>query len=808
MPSAVHASGASPSPPASPVVAAPPPPPPPPAPPVAGDGAAYDVFTAPFNCSPLDDKTFDAVAYINQIFPSEQSLSSIDLVLAKLRRRVRTMDDRIQENLRQQTDRGKNNATQLESVTRAMQDLVGHIVSIKEKSKESERVVQDMTRDIKSLDYAKRNITHSMTVLKRLGMLTMAVNQLKEHAAKRQYRQIVPLLQAIRQLESHFRSFRNVPKVAALLNSLHFIQADLRKQIFELFDSAFTSQAQLQPAVDRPTLAEACLVLDGLEPSGRLQLQDWYSSLVLREYRSIFNGKDELTSLDNVPRRFAWLRRYLKSYDDEHSSVFPSAWRMDHELCMRFCTESKGGIAAAAAGVKDVKALLKAMKATVEFEGYLVQRWRGGDSSGAGGDAEEPTAYRSMSEALEPALGPYVESEDRRLADLVGRLAQAGLAVDEGNPSVLASATELFVTYKELLAQVAKLSHGKLLADVAGIMGKHLDRYADTLNGFVRDERRGTVPADGWRELATVLNTAQYCSVITGQLREKVLEKAAASHRGSIGLDRQVEAFKAASMGAVKCIVRSMVDGACEGAWANMSRIPWGSLQSAGDASPYVAMVTAVITGAVPVLAATISEAAMFRSLCDKLAEAYPTKVYQLLNRCKPINEAGAEQLLLDVHALKSVCSRIPVLGDPESQPTSIFTRVLNKGFGKLEVLLKVLLTPATPAEALVTTFMTVYPEKERTRVAFAQVVELKGLKRSDATACADLLAQRLASQVQQHAASADQTGAGAAATNATGALVAASAAAATAGAQALADAAAAAGTQFAVKKMFGKSSS
>lgn len=47
------------------------------------------------------------------------------------------------------------------------------IKEIKEKATQSEQMVQEITQDIKSLDYAKRHLTTSITTLKRLQMLGM-----------------------------------------------------------------------------------------------------------------------------------------------------------------------------------------------------------------------------------------------------------------------------------------------------------------------------------------------------------------------------------------------------------------------------------------------------------------------------------------------------------------------------------------------------------------------------------------------------------------------------------------------------------
>jgi hypothetical protein len=49
--------------------------------------------------------------------------------------------------------------------------MVARIKTIKEKAGESEKMVMDITREIKNLDQGKRNLTLSITVLRRLQML-------------------------------------------------------------------------------------------------------------------------------------------------------------------------------------------------------------------------------------------------------------------------------------------------------------------------------------------------------------------------------------------------------------------------------------------------------------------------------------------------------------------------------------------------------------------------------------------------------------------------------------------------------------
>ncbi len=52
-----------------------------------------------------------------------------------------------------------------------LQELTQKISEMKEKAEQSEVMVQEICRDIKKLDFAKKNITTTITALHRLAML-------------------------------------------------------------------------------------------------------------------------------------------------------------------------------------------------------------------------------------------------------------------------------------------------------------------------------------------------------------------------------------------------------------------------------------------------------------------------------------------------------------------------------------------------------------------------------------------------------------------------------------------------------------
>ena len=56
-----------------------------------------------------------------------------------------------------------------------IQELFGKINEIRRKAEQSELMVQEICRDIKKLDYAKKHLTYTITALRRLAMLINAI---------------------------------------------------------------------------------------------------------------------------------------------------------------------------------------------------------------------------------------------------------------------------------------------------------------------------------------------------------------------------------------------------------------------------------------------------------------------------------------------------------------------------------------------------------------------------------------------------------------------------------------------------------
>lgn len=127
----------------------------------------------------MDKADFNAIDYINNLFPTEQSLSNIEEVIGQYQGKIRSLDHDIKTCIRSQSGISQDGAAALEEAQRAISQLFVRIQDIRVKAEKSEHTVREITRDIKQLDTAKKNLTSAITTLNHLHFLVYGVEQLE-----------------------------------------------------------------------------------------------------------------------------------------------------------------------------------------------------------------------------------------------------------------------------------------------------------------------------------------------------------------------------------------------------------------------------------------------------------------------------------------------------------------------------------------------------------------------------------------------------------------------------------------------------
>ncbi|PCH36062.1 hypothetical protein WOLCODRAFT_108133 [Wolfiporia cocos MD-104 SS10] len=688
---------------------------------------------------------FNPVKVLNSHFPDEASLGQLEAVQARLAENETELQreiDSLKEELRHNQDPSK-----MQLIQEMISDLLGQMSRIREKATESEAVVRNITKEIQILDLAKKNLILSMTTLKRLQMLVDALGQLEEQVKERRYNEIVQSLAAVKQIGASFKPYTSIPRISQIWRRIQEIQGEIRLKIdadWETFYMADPSKP-IKPLV----IADACLVIDVIGPEIRTQFIDRYVALELKEYRRIFRATDEAGQLDNLSRRFAWFRRLLQTHENEQGRVFPAEWRVGWFLCAKFVeiTRDDMTVLLSKAGSKlTVKQLLDTLQETIEFEASMARKYATPlpEILKATQPAGASRPLKSITSAFEPHMGVFIDAQDKALSDMLSQyrgpksrssLEAPSTSADSSAPPVLVlpSSTELFYFYAQTLDQCASLFTGQPLYDLSALHKKWLKIYAEEV--LVASMKRPTFTSrksiesrldlNEVKNACTLINTADYCQTTALELEENLREKSDEPFKEKISFQEERDLFVNAISVAIQVMIREL-ESACDNAFTTMSRTTWATLKSVSGQSTYVEDLSKAIEQVVETVKPLVEQKKYLRNFLDKASSALFAKFTNALVKSRPLKEIGAEQLLIDLQALKSALLRIP--GDTLVTPN--YTRSVTKHTTRLEALLKVIVTPVDPAEGFILNYTLLIGDASFTN--FQKILDLKGTTKTE----------------------------------------------------------------------------
>ncbi|KAL8651327.1 MAG: hypothetical protein Q9210_003315 [Variospora velana] len=710
------------------------------------------------NPSSLDSAEYNPIDHLNAIFSHPSTLSSISKTSSTLSKHQDEIDREISNLVQHQSISDVQSVQSIQAAKNDLAELFRKVEDVRERALQTEEAITEMTADIKRLDNTKRNLTLSMTALKRLQMLTTAYEQLRGLSSSRQYRDCAQLLQAVIQLMAHFKSYRSIDQIATLGRNVSDLQRELLEQICEDFEVTF---AKAEVAQRRGMLAEACLVMDSLGDNARSRLINWYCNTQLREYRQVFRSTEEAGSLDNISRRYAWFRRMLKTYDDEHAAMFPAHWRMNEMLANAFCEGTREdfrnilsrSVRRADGHSLDVDLLLSCLQETLEFEHTLERRFsntsRASIDTFSSDSERAPVFSQAISEAFEPYLSVWVEAQDKKLSTMIPQYRQQPpKPPDEefSSQMVIPSSTELFNFYRLTLAQCAKLSPGARLVELSKVFAKYLDQYAQQVLLFYVSERpSGQTPSKTplLEDTILVLNTANYCFNTCTQLEEKIKSRIDESVKGNIDLQSQADAFMGIASATVRALVRrAEVD--VEPTWREMRNTGWSKMESVGDQSSWAGEMLRRIKSRCGEILGMLHKQQYARAFCDNLVDSIANAFIVNIFQCKPISEVGAEQMLLDSYVLKKGFEGLLTINASNTPPPAGYIKRVNRTMSRIDPILKTLQVRPSPPEALVQAYLIHIADKSDTN--FRKFLDLKGLRKQDQSHLMDLFQAHRAS--------------------------------------------------------------
>ncbi|GKT92036.1 LOW QUALITY PROTEIN: GARP complex subunit Vps53 [Colletotrichum tofieldiae] len=683
----------------------------------------------------LGAANYDPIDHLNQLFPHPSTVTSVSRVSDTLQTHKNDLAVEISELEVAQAYGPDSSLERMQSAQAELAQLFRKIETVRSRAIQTEQNITSMTADIKRLDGTKRNLTLSMTALKRLQMLTTAYEQLRAWPGQGNT--------GTAQLMKHFNSYRSIEQIATLSRGVAELQRELLEQVCEDFEIAF---AKGEVAQRRGTLIEACLVMDALGDMARTRLMNWYVNTELREYRSVFRGNDEAGNLDNIGRRYAWFKRMLKTHEDEHAAIFPPHWRANELLAMAFCDGTRDdfkGILERSMrrtdGQKiDVNLLLSCLQETLDFEHGLEKRFanepRASIDTLSSSDDRASNFHGSISAAFEPYLSLWVESQDKQLASMIPKYRNQPLLPEDeefSSQAVISSAIELFHFYKLTLSQCAKLSTSDRLLDLSRTLAKYLDEYAQQV--LLHILQRAGPQGPPIQDVILVLNTADFWSTNTTQLEENIKKRIDNEFVGKVDLSSQADAFLGVASAAVLTLVRN-VEIACEGSWREMRNTGWSTMESVGDQSSYVGELLSSVNSKAEEILGLVVKQQYARAFCDNLVDHLVNAYISNIVQCRPVSEVGAEQMLLDKYVLTKAFENLLSYHNKSSTTTHTapagYVKRVNQTMNRIDPLLKTLQVRPSPPEGLVQAYLIHIGDRSDTN--FRKILDLKGVRKGD----------------------------------------------------------------------------
>nr|VDC71204.1 unnamed protein product [Brassica rapa] len=753
-------------------------------PPFADRPRCTQIISSDFGFDQAMDKS-SALEYINQMFPTEASLSGVEPLMQKIHGEIRRVDASILSAVRQQSNSGTKAKEDLADATRAVEELSYKIQEIKSKAEQSEAMVQEICRDIKKLDFAKKNITTTITALHRLTMLVSAVEQLQVMASKRQYKEAAAQLEAVNQLCNHFEAYRDVPKIMELREKLNNIKQVLKSHVF----SDFSSSTDIAKRGDKfcnmmSEIGTTCLLAG---------MRFCTSSICILNNNPTLRGVNENVNENSIKRKSFDTELLVYEIVVSISKFCFSIWMIHFfgvygcMLCCIVVVTTLKQVESILVNMKEkpeVATLLLALQRTVEFEKELEKKF-GGDvpTSDIGDDIEEIGTWENnsqniskirkkyekkfaagqesgenektgnkdlsapgagfnfrgiISSCFEPHLTPYIELEEKTLMERLEKVVQEETwDIEDGSQNnVLHSSTQLFSDIKKSLKRCSVLTKNQTLFNLFKVFQRVLKAYATKL--FLKLPKGGTgivaaaTGMDGQikvsdrdeRVICYIVNSAEYCHKTSGELAEKVSEIIDPHYAEGVDMSEVQDEFSAVITKSLVTLVLG-IETKFDNEMAAMTRVPWGTLDSVGDQSGYVNGINTILSSSIPVLGNLLTPV-YFQFFLDKLASSLGPRFYANIFRCKQLSETGAQQMLLDTQAMKTILLEIPSLARQTSTAAS-YSKFVSREMSRAEALLKVILSPI---DSVADTYRALFPEG--TPMEFQRILELKGLKKAD----------------------------------------------------------------------------
>ena len=460
----------------------------------------------------------------------------------------------------------------------------------------------------------------------------------------------------------------------------------------------------------------------------------------------------------------AWLSRdYGTKFLSENTT---GKKRSEDEDALEFDDQGKAVAAGSAEGIR-----IKYERKKKSGGSYVAA------SENATGD-QVPPLIGIASVIFDNHMSGYVALEERTMDEQLHNALSDNTVDTRGDRPVFVSSTNLFIYMKNSITRCTALTKEKTffllqrafqkkLRDYAKVLEKKLPQpqsqnvaklaLANIQSGGTASGNTSSQASNIYRippgeevTICHVIDTCEYCADTVEALEDLIRDKIGSKYKEKIDMTEDQDAFQDVTAKSIRVLV-SGLEQRLDAPLKEISKTNWQSFDMVGEESSYVRTIHLTIHPFV-VEVRELIPSSYFRSFCDKFAMAFASTYYRTLIGLKRISEAGTQQLLLDVYSIKTLLLKLPVL-ESSKKPTgtrhvsatpskslaggstiapAIYTKMVNKEFRKLEVMLKLV---GSPKDMLIDMFRAQWDCSIDTKAMasdFQIIMNLKGITRNE----------------------------------------------------------------------------
>ncbi|WBW71306.1 GARP complex subunit Vps53 [Schizosaccharomyces osmophilus] len=676
----------------------------------------------------LGKDTFNHEDSFRSLFPSTTSIEQLKSIRGNLLKQLKQSQDDLGSLKNGYNESNNNLLVQKNDFNIAAKEVVGKLQCLQLTAEDTQSSIVQLTSEIKSLDLAKKNLTSSMTLLKRLQMLVTAYEKLRTLRQNRQIGEATSLMLATLQLLQFFKNYRSVERIASLSQSITEFQRSFYEQVFENFQLQFKKATSVRGGFNTAsieTLHELCGFIDVNGKNCSNALKDWYCHHQLDGFLKIFRENEEAALLENFSRRYDWFFKLLQTYDDQHAHIFPPHWRMDFQLCLYFCNETKADLSKILKGKEiSYQVFFTSIRHTLDFQNVLRKRFsRLLNENGLEESFKLQTVhmFESLSNEFNPYYKVYIDHEAKQLEALFNSFPSKAETSSEETNQILSSSMQLFQLYRKIMGHFLQFTRGPPLIGLKDLFGNWLKRYTET-------ELLADLHSLSFSQYAIHLNTAEYIHRTTLELEKRFREVCHADLVEQMSFQKVIDNMLHSKSLLIKSCTKKFEDS-IKTSLEPFGKMDFRNLDSVGDQSTYVSKAIHQMKLNADEFLGMIEQNTLARNFCDRVCESFTRQFFYYIYTIKPVSEIGAEQILLDLCSFKNFLLKMPS-SKPDYTITDSYINHLTVFVGYIETLLKTLLTPSLPKEGIIQSYL--FLIKDRSVSNFTIILDLKGVSKSE----------------------------------------------------------------------------